>query len=216
MNVTLALTAPWELSTHFAEVLLGNISFLYFLFFLLFRAAPEANGSSQAWGRIEATTTSLCHSHRTRDLSHICKLHHSSQQLWIPNSLSKARDCTCILMDTSHIRFHCAMKETPRKHLFLSQVPSLTLPHYLGRQHLFFFFVFCPFKATPMAYRGSQARGPIGTVAAGLHHSHSICDLHHRYWQCWIVNLQSEARDRTHNLMVLSWIHFFCAMTGTP
>ena len=24
-----------------------------------------------------------------------------------------------------------------------------------------------------MAYRGSQARGPIGATAAGLHHSHS-------------------------------------------
>ena len=29
------------------------------------------------------------------------------------------------------------------------------------------------FRATPMAYRGSQARGPIGAVAASLYHSHS-------------------------------------------
>jgi len=29
------------------------------------------------------------------------------------------------------------------------------------------------FRATPMAYGGSQARGPIGAVAAGLRHSHS-------------------------------------------
>ena len=27
--------------------------------------------------------------------------------------------------------------------------------------------------AAPAAYGGSQARGPIGAVAAGLHHSHS-------------------------------------------
>ena len=27
--------------------------------------------------------------------------------------------------------------------------------------------------ATPMAYGGSQARGPIGAVATGLHQSHS-------------------------------------------
>ena len=32
---------------------------------------------------------------------------------------------------------------------------------------------FCPFRATPMAYGGSQARGWIRTVAAGLGHSHS-------------------------------------------
>ena len=39
--------------------------------------------------------------------------------------------------------------------------------------YLFIYFVFCPFTATPAAYGGSQARGLIGAVAAGLHHSHS-------------------------------------------
>ena len=33
---------------------------------------------------------------------------------------------------------------------------------------LFFFF-----RATPMAYGGSQTRGLMGAAAAGLHHSHS-------------------------------------------
>ena len=40
----------------------------------------------------------------------------------------------------------------------------------------FFFFFFCPFafsRAAPAAYGGSQARGRIGAVAAGLRHSHS-------------------------------------------
>ena len=32
---------------------------------------------------------------------------------------------------------------------------------------------FLAFKATPAAYACSQARGPIRTVATGLHHSHS-------------------------------------------
>ena len=27
-----------------------------------------------------------------------------------------------------------------------------------------------------------------------------ICDLRHSLWQRWILNLLSEARDRTHNL----------------
>ena len=35
------------------------------------------------------------------DPSHICNLHHSSWQCWILNLLSKARDQTQILMDTS-------------------------------------------------------------------------------------------------------------------
>ena len=42
----------------------------------------------------------------TQDQGHICDLHHSSQQCQIPDTLSKARDWTCILMDTSRIRFH--------------------------------------------------------------------------------------------------------------
>ena len=36
-----------------------------------------------------------------------------------------------------------------------------------------FFFVFCIFRATPMAYSGSQARHLIRATAAGLHYSHS-------------------------------------------
>ena len=38
------------------------------------------------------------------DQSRVCKLHHSSQQLQILSSLSKARDRTCVLMDTSWVR----------------------------------------------------------------------------------------------------------------
>ena len=37
----------------------------------------------------------------------------------------------------------------------------------------FFFWSFCLSRASPMAYGGSQARGPIGAIAAGLHQSHS-------------------------------------------
>ena len=36
-------------------------------------------------------------------LSHICKLHHSSQLCWILNPLSEARDGTRILMDSSRV-----------------------------------------------------------------------------------------------------------------
>ena len=37
----------------------------------------------------------------------------------------------------------------------------------------FFFFFFCLFRAVPKAHGSSQARGWIGAVAAGLHHSHN-------------------------------------------
>ena len=73
-----------------------------------------------------------------------------------------------------------------------------------------------------MAYGGCQVRGPIGATAAGLRHRHSNtrsklrCDLHHSSRQCQILNPLSNARDRTHNLMVPSWIHFCCTTMGTP
>ena len=37
-----------------------------------------------------------------------------------------------------------------------------------------------------------------------------IYDLHHSSWQRWILNPLREARDRTHNPMVPSQIHFCC------
>ena len=36
-----------------------------------------------------------------------------------------------------------------------------------------FFFVFCLFRAAPVAHGGSQARGLIGAIATSLHYSHS-------------------------------------------
>ena len=54
---------------------------------------------------------------------------------------------------------------------------SLTLQSSTGDLGLcsvsgFFVFVFV-FRVVPAAYGGSQARGQIGAVAAGLHHNHS-------------------------------------------
>ena len=44
--------------------------------------------------------------------------------------------------------------------------------HGMYMELFYFFFIFF-FRSTPEAYGGSQARGQTGTVAAGLHHSHS-------------------------------------------
>ena len=46
------------------------------------------------------------------NLSHVCNLHHSSQQCLILNPLSKARDPTHILKDTSQIHFCCTTMGT--------------------------------------------------------------------------------------------------------
>ena len=70
-----------------------------------------------------------------------------------------------------------------------------------------------------MAHGSSQARGLIGGVAASICHSNArsshVCSLHCSSWQCQILNLLSEARDCTLNLMVPSQIRFHCTMTGT-
>ena len=47
-------------------------------------------------------------------------------------------------------------------------------PEKYHTSEIFFFFVFYLFRAAPMAYGGSKARGPFGAGAAGLRHSHSI------------------------------------------
>ena len=39
-----------------------------------------------------------------QDPSHVCTLHHSSQQGWILNPLGETRDGTWILMDTSRVQ----------------------------------------------------------------------------------------------------------------
>ena len=49
-----------------------------------------------------------------RDQSHVCDLHHRSQQYWILNPLNIARDQTHKPTVPSQIRFHCAMMGTPR------------------------------------------------------------------------------------------------------
>ena len=63
------------------------------------------------------------------------------------------------------------------------------------------FFIFLSFRAAPMAYGGSQARGRTRAVAtvyttatATLDRTH-ICNLHHSSRQCQILNPLSKARD---------------------
>ena len=77
----------------------------------LFKASPMAYWSSQARDRIGATATATA----MPDMSHICDLHHSSRQRQIFKPLSKARDRTCVFMDTSWVHYPWATTGTPRK-----------------------------------------------------------------------------------------------------
>ena len=92
------------------------ISFFFFLFFVfcLFRAIPAAYGGSQARGLIGATelpayTTATA----TPEPSHVCNVHHSSQQCQIVNPLSEAMDRTRNFIVPGWIRFCCSTTGTP-------------------------------------------------------------------------------------------------------
>ena len=49
-------------------------------------------------------------------------------------------------------------------HTILNIVPYAI--QYVLVAYRFYFLSFCPFRVTPMAYGGSQVRGPIGAIAA--------------------------------------------------
>ena len=110
--------------------------FLLFFFFDLFRATPEAYGGSQARGPIRTYTTAIA----TPDP------YTTAHGTWILNPLGKARDWTCILMDTSHIRFPWSMtgiltfyyfwfSELPLQN-WLSFLPHPCVYSYLSMYHM--------------------------------------------------------------------------------
>ena len=51
---------------------------------------------------VKSEVQELAYATTMPDLCHICDLHHSSQQHWILNPLSEARNQTCILTDGVH------------------------------------------------------------------------------------------------------------------
>ena len=105
----------------------------------------------------------------------------------------------------------------------LSCSMSISLPPWVCiiKRHskLFLFFPRLS-RATPIAYASSQARGGIGAVAAGLHHSHSNRGSETRLGptpqQRQILNPLGEVRDWTHVLMDTSRVCYHWAAMGTP
>ena len=103
----------WSISSCFFFIFLLDCFLFLFFIFLSFEGRTVAHGGSQARGWMGATATSLHHSHSNVG---------SKPCLWptprltatlILNPLSKARDGTLVLMDTSQIRFCWATVGTP-------------------------------------------------------------------------------------------------------
>ena len=122
--------------------------------------------------QLPAYTTAIA----TQDPSHLCDLHHSSQQRRILNPLSKTRDWTCILMDTSQVHYRWATTETPN---------------------------FMKFK--PKDFKWRYSVWTYTTATATWDPSH-ICNIHCSSQQCQILNPLSKTRDWTRILMDTSWV----------
>ena len=106
--------------------------FIYVFVFGPFRATPTACGG--LIGAMELQLPAYTRATAMPDPSHICGLHHSSQQRWILNPLSKARDWTRNLTVSGQIHFCCATMGTPwtvslfqdPEGLYTSETPSRT------------------------------------------------------------------------------------------
>ena len=83
---------------------LGKLIFFLFLFiclfFWIFKASPVTMEVPRLGVKSELQLPATATATAMLDLSYACNLYHSSQQHWILDLLSKARNRTHILMDT--------------------------------------------------------------------------------------------------------------------
>ena len=81
-----------------------------------------------------------------------------------------------------------------------------------GKAIPLFFFFFCFLGLHPQHMEiprlgvKSELQLPAYTTATATPDLRYICDLHHSFWQCWILNPLSKARDWIHILMDPRWV----------
>ena len=102
--------------------------------------------------------------------------------------------------------------------LVMPQIPTLASSSvscfwFLGVFFLFvcFFFLGMHLQHMEVSRLGLESEIQLPATATAT----CICDLHHSS-QHWILNPLSEARDRAHILMDISWVRNHRAATGTP
>ena len=99
-------------------------------------------------------------------------------------------------------------------------VTTINAKQFLEVTQYFLFFCFLEphpwHMEVPRPGVESELQLPTYTTATATPDRGLVCDLHHSSWQRWILNLLSEARNGTRNLMVPSWMCFHCATSGTP
>ena len=104
-GIALSIENVWVSQTCFPNNFGSHFAILhyYYYYHCLFRAAPVAYGSSQGRSRIWAVGQAYITATAMPGLSRIRDLCCSMQQRQILNPSSKARDQTCILVDSSEV-----------------------------------------------------------------------------------------------------------------
>ena len=103
------------------------------------------------------------------------------------------------------------------QHFYVQRIFFLSLT-------LYYLFIYLLFRAAsnpqhmklPRLGVELELQLPAYTTGTAASDPSYACDLRHSSRQCQILNLLSEARDSTCNLMVPNLIRFHCTMTGTP
>ena len=108
----------WEFATVSTSVHIWSEDTFHHFFFLS-TAAPAAYVSSQPRSQIRTAAAAYVRATATSDLRPICKLHRILQPCHILNPLSKARDETCIVTNSS------LLPAEPQQELHLSTLFTL-------------------------------------------------------------------------------------------
>ena len=170
------------------------------------------------WGR--GSEHMHCPCTGLRYLVHFCLLRVSSIFYTFSTALLITHLCTLTLLNSS--LFHRGHWSTgPHPLVCLVSPCTSLLGHIKSFFFSFFFLSFVLLESHPRHMEvprlGVQMELQLSayTTATAMPDLSHVCDLHHSSQQHRILNPLSEARDRTRNLMVPSWIHFSCAMMGT-
>ena len=135
---------------------------------------------------------------------------------------------TCMenVLHNRHFYYKSPVLRSWTCNILVSNYHKKSYNHFNNENFLNFIFTcfwpLCLFRAASAAQGGSQARGwtelqlPAHATAPATLDPSQVCNLHHSSRPHWILNPLSKARDWICNLMVSSWIHFCCALTGTP
>ena len=109
--------------------------FFFFFFFFVFcflRLHPWHMEVPRLGVYLELLPPAYTRATAMPDLSHVCELYHSSQQCWMLNPRSEARDRTRNLMVPSQICFCCAMMENPSQEFLSENLGTTVLGHRVG------------------------------------------------------------------------------------